>query len=268
MKHLYNPLNFPLATFLYAAADAAGSVVSVPAEAKIKAAVAAVRGHDYGQSRKPLLAVENLINQTHGNAELRAAIEEELVKVLESEATLACKQFVCQKLWIIGTRASVPALAEMLGSANSRVVEAACYALSRHPSPAVSSALRDGLNKSQGSGLAAVINLLADRRDSQSAGAIAKLTQSADAPVADAAIAALGKIATENAAKVLADLRKSDSPKRRIAANHAYLQCAQELEARGKFARAKSIYEQLAASGESEHVRRGARIGLAQRWKL
>ena len=163
---------------LCAALYGAGPAFAATTEADIEKAVAAIRDYDYGQSRKALLAVEKLINETYGNAKLRARIEKGLVTVLKSDATLACKQFVCRKLRIIGTDASVPALAEMLGSANNHVVEAACYALSRHPSPAVSRALRDALGKARGKGLVAVINLLGDRRDEQSAAPIAKLSES------------------------------------------------------------------------------------------
>lgn len=77
-------------------------------------------------------------------------------------------------------------------------------------------------------------------------------------------MAALGKVASDEAINVLSDLRKSDNANRRTAANHACLQCAQELEARGKLAEASGIYEQLAESGEPESVRRGASIGLTR----
>jgi len=264
MKRLCHPLNLLVTTALYAALHVAGSVFAAATVAEIEEAVAAIRDYDYGQSRKALLTVEELINETHGNAELRAVIEERLVKLLESEVTLACKQFVCQKLWIIGTRASVPVLAKMLGSVNSHVVEAACYALSRHESPAVGRALRDALGKARANGLVAVISLLGHRHDEQSADAIARLTESEDARVAHAAIASLGKIASENAIKVLSELRNGEDSKRRAAANHAYLQCAQQLEKRGKLAEARTIYEGLAASGEPEHIRRAARTGLVR----
>jgi len=261
MKDQRKPLVMVPIAVLCAMLQCTGSALGTPTEGDIEKAVAAIRDYDYGQSRKTLLLVEKLINETHGNAELRAAIEKELVRVLESRATLACKQFVCQKLWIIGTDASLPALSKMLGSGNEHVVEAACYALSSNPSPMVDNVLQGALDRAEANGLIAVINLLGERRDEESARAIAGLTDSQDASVAEAAIAALGKIASDNAIKVLADLRKSDNPKSRTAASHAYLQCAQELEKRRRLADATAIYDELAASGEPEHVRRAARVG-------
>jgi HEAT repeat protein len=249
---------------LTAALHTASGTATETTPADIEKAMAPVRNYDYGQSRKPLLAVETLINETHGNAELRAAIEAELAGLLESDASLACKQFVCRKLWIIGTDASVPALAKLLESGNGHLVEAACYALSSNPSPKVADALRRALDKTEGNGLIAVVNLLGERRDAGSAQPFARLSKSQDVAVAEAAIAALGKIATENAVTILADLRKSRQLERRTAANHASLQAAQELEKRGKVAEAKALYEALTASGEPEQVRRGARLGLTR----
>ena len=232
--------------------------------ADIEKSVAAVRDYDYGKSREPLLTVEKLINETHGNAELRAAIEKELVKLLDSDASLACKQFVCKKLWTIGTEASLPALAKLLESENNHLAEAACYALSSNPSPMVDAVLPGALDRAKGNALIDLTNLLGERRSAESAEAIARLTGNKDGAVAEAAIAALGKIASEPAVRALADLRRSDDPKRRDWANHASLQCAYELEKRGNRAAAAKIYEQLAVSGEPLPVRRGASLGVTR----
>jgi len=264
MKHNSRRQNIVSAIALCGVLCSAGAAFAAPTAAEIEDAVAAIADYDYGQSRKALLAVETLINETYGDTELRARIEKELVKMVESDATLAAKQFVCRKLWAIGTDASVPALAKMLVDPEGKIAEMACYALSNHPSPAAGTTLRDALRRARGSGLVAVINLLGERRDAESAEPIAKLADSPNAAVADAAIAALGKIANDQAVQVLGNLTKSDDLRRRAAANHAYLQCAQELETRGKRTDAGRIYEQLAVAGEPEHVRRGARHGLAR----
>ncbi|KPL05553.1 hypothetical protein AMJ85_11675, partial [candidate division BRC1 bacterium SM23_51] len=249
MKHNSRRQNIVSAIALCGVLCSAGAAFAAPTAAEIEDAVAAIADYDYGQSRKALLAVETLINETYGDTELRARIEKELVKMVESDATLAAKQFVCRKLWAIGTDASVPALAKMLVDPEGKIAEMACYALSNHPSPAAGTTLRGALSKAKGSGLVAVINLLGERRDAESAEPIAKLADSPNAAVADAAIAALGKIANDQAVQVLGNLTKSDDLRRRAAANHAYLQCAQELETRGKRTDAGRIYEQLAVAG-------------------
>ncbi len=248
-----------LAAALSSALVAGCSVPAVPAESQIEEVIAATATYDYGQSSKRLRDVERLIRETHGHADRRACLERQLVKLLESDATTAAKQFVCRQLWIIGTDASVPELGKML--LDEKTAEMACYALGRHPSPAVGRVLREALAKARGKARVPIINLLGDRRDAQSVPALAKLTGSPEMTVSDAAVAALGKIATDQAAKLLADLRKSDDAKRRAAATHAYLQCARGLAARNRSAEAKVIYEQLTDLSEPVHIRRGAFLG-------
>jgi HEAT repeat protein len=237
---------------------------STATQADIEKAVAAIRTYDYGGSRKALIAVEQLINETYGNPALRAAIEKELVKVLESDAALSCKQFVCQKLSVIGSDASLPALATMLADSDSHLVEAACYAILPNPSPAAGGTLRAALGKARGDGLVAVINVLGERRDAEAAEAIAGLAADENAAVAGSAIAALGKIANGKASEVLIKLLQSEDDSRCIAADHAYLQCAQELERRGSLAEAKAAYARLGASGKLERIRKIADLALAR----
>jgi len=242
-----------------------GHVVSAlagPTPAEIERTVAAIRAYDYGRSEKPLRAVDQLINATFGNSELRSLLERELLKVLESDASLASKQFVCRKLAIVGSDASLPALRKMLASGNDAVVEIACYSLSQIKSPAVNGILREGLGQAKGKALSAIVTLLGDRRDAESVEAIGRLTESREPIVAEAAVAALGKMADAHAAAILARLRGSDSPRLRATAQHASLQCARELAARGNSAAAAKIYESLTADDKAPtHVRRGAFLG-------
>jgi HEAT repeat protein len=232
-----------------------------PSTAEIKQAVAAVRDFDYGKPRLALMTVEKLINDTHGKSALRAQIEQELAAVLGSDVSVACKQWVCRQLWRIGTEASVPALEKMLADSDPHVVEAACYALSRHSSPAVGNALRNALGRANGNGLVAVINLLGDRRDAGCAGQLAKLG-AGTGDAAEPAMAALGKIATPEAVRVLSGLHAHGEGKRHTSTAHTLLQSAQELAARGEIAAATAVYKQLTAASEPPHIRRGASLAL------
>lgn len=232
--------------------------------AEIGKTVAAIRDFDYGRPRTALAAVDRLINQTHGNAEARRWIEKELAEVLASDAPVASKQFACEKLWMIGADAAVPALERMLADSDAHVAEAGCYAIAQHLSPAASRALRNALDNAGGNGLVAVINLLGDRRDQASAGKLAELAAGADEAVAGAAIAALGKIATPEAVRTLTDLHAGGSGKRRGAAAHALLESGQRLVAAGKASEAKAVCMRLTAASEPPHIRRGARISLEE----
>jgi HEAT repeat protein len=225
--------------------------------------IAEIRDYDYARHTTALLAVEKLINDTHSDPALRGQIEADLARLLQSAVPFACKQFICQKLWIIGTTSSLPVLEAMLGSADVHVVEAACYALSRHASSSANRVVQEGLHKAKGSGLVPVIDLAGDRRDPECAAKLAELAQSSDGPTADAAIAALGKIASADAIRTLAKLHAEGQDARRVAAAHALLQGAQELAARGNAAEARGVYQQLTGNSEAPWIRRGALLALA-----
>jgi len=228
---------------------------------EITKTIAGIRDYDYSRPTTPLLAVEKLINDTHGNAPLRQQIERELARLLQSPVSFASKQFVCQKLWIIGTAASVPVLDAMLASADPHIVESACYALSRHRAPAVSQVVRSGLGKAKGRGLITLITLAGDRRDPDCAPRLAELAASSDDQTADAAIASLGQIASPVAIEALTKLHTGA---RRTQAAHALLQSGQELALRGKTAEARAVFQRLTGDSEAPQIRRGASLALGQ----
>ncbi len=236
---------------------------AAPTAAEIEQAVAAARGYDKGQSQAAFRTIDRLIAETRASADLRTVLERGLIELLRPDATLACKQEVCRRLARIGAQASVPPLAAMLADADGRLAEAACYALAQHPSPAADEALRDALGKAKGSGLVAVITLLGDRRDAQSAARIAALAKAADPAAAEAAIASLGKIATPDAVQAVSALRAGGPAGRQAAAGHALLQAGQELARRGKTTEARAAFGQLASAPEPQ-LRRGAMLGLVR----
>ena len=235
---------------------------AAPAPEEVTSAVAAAGGYDYGKSSAPWRAIDRLVNQTRGNAELRATLEKALVKLLDSDASLACKQEACRRLWIVGSETAVPALAKLLSSSDTRLVEAACYALSRCPSKAAGQALRGALPQAQGISLAVVITALGDRRDAQADATVASLASSREAVVADAATAALGKIATPLAVAKLRDGLAGDAA-RQASASAALLQAGQEMARQGKAFAARKVFEEL-ASAPQRHIRRGALLGRIQ----
>src|SRR6187200_67315 len=100
---------------------------------------------DWGQDINTLAAIDQAIIATHGEAEQRKTLEERLAAALKLELSLDAKQFVCRKLSMIGTAASVPALAHLLS--DSHLSHMARYALERIPAPEAASALRDALAK-------------------------------------------------------------------------------------------------------------------------
>ena len=207
-----------------------------------------------GQSQAPLMALEQLVNRTHGNADLRRHLELSLVALLESDATAPAKQCACHQLWRIGTDASLPALSRLMVGGDACLAEAACYAISNHPSPAADQTLTAALGTAQGNGLLAIINLTAERRIPGAAPALTTLASGNDAAAASAATAALGKIATPDAIAALTGMRSDE-------AAYALLQAGRELAARGQKADAWKLLEKLGTPALPWQIRRGALVG-------
>jgi len=228
-------------------------LISIGKETEMDELLEKIKKYDYGQSRAALTELSDKIRDAHGSRAELMQIEKALVEVLQSDATPAAKQFVCRKLSIIGTSACVPSLAAMLtkepaSKQEPHPADMARYALERIPGEAVDAALREALLKTSGTAKVGIINSLGQRRDKKAVGELSKLVYSSDALEADAAAAALGKIAGPDATKALAGARTKTKGKLRLVVLDSYLKCADQLAADGKKSDASAIYRQL--SGE------------------
>ena len=231
-------------------------------KSEIDKKLAAIVSYKRGMSREPLIAAEELIRESENRPEQRKYIELQLAELL-SEATLECKSFICKQLWFIGTADSVPAIARLL--TDEETVDMACYAMGQNPSPEAGEALRNALDRVGPRVQVRIINLLGDRRDAQSAKAMGKLVFGAQKQVAEAAVAALGKIGGAQARKILVEVRADldVSEQLRFTATDAYLRCAEDLVAEGKSRQATVIYKELAGENEAALIRSAAIKGLA-----
>ena len=245
---------------LYAVSVPSGAAAEQFDRAEIDRKLSAIAGYDRGMDRQPLIAVEELIRESQNQPERHKYIERRLAEML-SGATLEGKSFICRQLWFIGTADSVPAVAKLL--LDETTADMACYAIGRNSSPEASEALRDALTKAGPNVQIRILNLLGDRRDSQSVEAVGELVFGPEPQVAEAAIAAMGKIGGSRAGEILAQARAKGSPDLRFAATDAYLRYAEDLVAKGQTQQAAAIYGQLAAEGEAAIVRSAAIKGLA-----
>ena len=237
-----------------------GATGTVIKKSEIDKKLAAIVNYERGMSREPLIAVEKLIRESQNQPEQRKYIELQLAELL-SEATLECKSFICRQLWFIGTADSVPAIAKLL--MDEETADIACYAIGQNPSEEAGKALREALDKVSPKVQIRIINLLGDRRDTQSVEAIGKLVFGAEREVGEAAVAALGKIGGIQARKILVEVRAKGDSELRFAATDAYLRCAEDLVAEGKSKQATIIYNELADKDEAAIIRSAAVKGLA-----
>src|SRR6185503_11166877 len=91
----------------------------------------ALKSYDWGTDRNLLNPIDEAVIAVHGNDAASKELETRLAAVLKTAVSRDAKDFVCRKLMIIGTGASVPTLAEMLPDKDNSHM--ARYALERIP---------------------------------------------------------------------------------------------------------------------------------------
>jgi len=250
--------------FILAAAGGIAALSAADAvsnKSQLDKKLAAIVNYKCGMSAEAIIAVEKLIRESQADGEQRKYIEQQMAGLLKRDISLESKEFICRQLWFIGTAESVPAIAGLL--TDEKTADMACYAIGQNPSPQAAEALRDAMDKVSPSALVRIVNLLGDRRDEQSAEAIGKLVFGAEREVAEAAVAAMGKIGGAKARVILAQARAKGDEDLRFAATDAYLRCAEELVIQGDNTRATVIYRELADKAEAAFVRSAAIKGLA-----
>src|SRR5579875_1368845 len=172
--------------------------------------------------------------------------EAELIAVLKSNASREEKAAACRNLALVGTGASVPALAALLG--DEQLGHMARYALEPIPDPAVDAALREALGKLKGRLLVGVIGSVGVRRDTQAVERLAALLKDSDAEVAQAAARALGRIGTDPAVRALQEALDTAPSANWPALFEGLFRAADALAARGQTAEAVAIYSKLTRS--------------------
>jgi HEAT repeat protein len=215
--------------------------------------------YDWGADPAVLRPIDEAVVATHGDAAARKELESRLAAVLAGDASRAAKDYACRTLRVIGTAASVPALARLLPDAH--LSHMARYALERIDASEAAAALRDALPKLQPGLQVGVISSLGARGDAASVPALSALLSAADASVARAAATALGAIRSPEAAQALAKASPQDA-EAQLAATNASFACAEGLLGEGNKAAALAVYKRFAGEGQPKHVRLAATRGM------
>jgi HEAT repeat protein len=238
--------------------------------------VAALAGFRYGQPADLLNAVEAEVRRAQADPAWRAAVERDLVAVLDSSVAPEARQFACVQLRVIGTARAVPALARAL--ADAELAPAATATLEALTEPTAGDALRAALATASGRTLLGVINALGRRAEPASTAALVRLLERPEPDMVAAAVLALGHIADDAAldalravavhfderageggggpglvVKLAGPVKVSLAP---VLAD-AFLVCADKLRAAGQTATAALIFERLhgaAAAPEASRV--------------
>jgi HEAT repeat protein len=249
-----------LIAYSIAVAFALPLAAATGAEADLSKLFADAAKYQSGQSAEPMQKIEQLLRDSATKPALRAELEDAAVRLLDPSASFEARRFACQILAVVGTNASLPALAELLKS--EETVGIACLALSARQSPKVNEILRDALPSARGRTRLQIIGALGNHRDAQSVTALAELARDADAAVAETAILALGKIGGAAAHEAVAALRKEAKPAHAWAVTEATSRVAQQLVAAGDRKGAAAIYAELLQPKSPTNVRRGALAAL------
>ena len=165
----------------------------------------------------------------------------ELIATLQGSGDVGGKARACQKLTVLGAKEAVPALSALL--ADQKLGAYARSALEVIADPSAAQALRRAAGSLTGGALIGVVNSIGMRRDSQATPMLARMASGRDTAAAAAALAALGRIATPEAASALRRALTSPSAATRAAAADGLLASAERLLAAGNRAGAARLYE-------------------------
>ncbi len=149
--------------------------------------------YEWGGDRGALVGIDDWIVAARGDKDKLAEVEQALLEVLQSDAKLPAKEYICRQLALIGTNRCVPVLAGMLS--DSELSDCARVALEAIPDPSADDALRTALEKAEGNQRVGIVNTLGERGDQKAVPALKEMGNSPDPVLAKAAQAALRKIA-------------------------------------------------------------------------
>ncbi len=197
--------------------------------------------------------------------------EEKLIGILRSDRPANEKAWACRKLKIVGTVASVPALAACLP--DKELAHSARYALETMPYPEAAAALRHAVPKATGLAKAGIIDSIGDRRDKEAVPLLAPLSADADANVASSAAIALGKIGGAEAIAALKAARPKAPEATKQAVADGLLSCAHHLLKSGDKPGAAALFREVrdwycaedrlkAELRPNDHIRTAALVGM------
>jgi len=201
--------------------------------------------------------------ETFGQTVVPATKQEvdKLVAVIKSNAELKEKMDACRLLSIVGTKEAIAPLAALLG--DEQLSHMARYGLEPIPDPAVDEALRNALGKVKGRPLVGVIGSIGVRRDAQAVQPLMEILMNSEVnPEAKcAALRALGRIGTMEAAEVLKESINQAPPEGLPDVYEGLFRCAERFASEGNRNAAIDIYDILREQDAPHQVRAGALRG-------
>lgn len=181
------------------------------------------------------------------NQELR------LGQILDGDVPWKMKFDACRRLRRVGTERSIPVLAALLQ--DDTLFDVALDALEALPYPEVDEALRVALDQYEGRKRTGVMQVMGVRRDPTAVPLLTEILQSQDMEEAAAAMGALGRIGTPQAAEALMSVRENAGESLRSALADGLLAAAELLIEDRQLIQAAQIGTALRKDAWPEHVR-------------
>jgi len=185
--------------------------------------------------------------------------EQKYIAVLKSDAPLSEKARACQQLALVGTKNAVAVLAGLLD--DETLGDYARFALEPIADPSVDEALRQAMGRLKGRLLAGVINSIGVRRDAEAVNGLSKLALDPASEFSGEAVAALGRIATDQAIEIIVQALSTSRPELRVAAADACLAGAERLLDIDKTQEAVKLYDAVRNADVPIHLRAAAAYG-------
>ncbi len=187
--------------------------------------------------------------------------EAEHLAVLANSTDLQARARACQELGVVGGSAAVAPLAALLGV--EHLSDYARSGLEGIRDPAAGEALRRALPQLQGRYLAGAVNSLGVRRDRAAVSDLQRLALDPARGAAADAVAALGLIATPDAAEALQKVLAEGAAETKAAAAHAALAAAERLNREGQAGVARRLLESAVKAVPEGPAATAARSRLA-----
>jgi len=229
-----------------------------PSSETLDQAFIALAAYNTGSGRAALLPIDQAVA-----VGLPRNLEIRLLAVLEKSPSDPACDYIYSKLALLGTSKSLPVLATAAAS-EVPAATVARTALENSLAPAATAALTLRLSRSSPAGRVALLDSLGARRDPEAVPAIDKFLAAAERSPAEleAAIAALGRIASPKAAKVLKQFHSRAPQALRASVADSFLVCADGLLGRGERDQARELYALVSESSQPGYVCEAASRGL------
>lgn len=194
----------------------------------------------------------------YGNPGLEEQTEQIMIQFLQSGATYAAKKAIWREFANIVTERSLPVLVELIKKEETAVLSLLILQKADLDDRKI---LADVLADMTALNQVGIANHLGDRGEENAVPLLQDLSRNNQQQVAEAAMVALGKLGTPQAADALLEaFHKSDGYSLRVL--EALLQCAEDLTTRGEVEQARELYQTLLSTNLTDTPQSAALTGL------